>query len=57
MTRDQNYSNLTLCCLQTVATACSKVYQVNIPVVCSPSKANEDSQHNSESEYTEVSVL
>jgi len=32
---------LTLCRLQTVsATARGKVYQVNILVVCSPSKAN-----------------
>ena len=32
------------------ATARGKVYQVNILVVCSPSKAKEDSQHNSDSE-------
>ena len=48
--RDLNYSNLTLCGLQTVATARGKVYQVNILVVCSPSKVKEDSQHNSDSE-------
>ena len=43
--RDLNQSKLNLCHLRAVATACSKVYQVNILVVCSPSKANEDSQH------------
>ena len=49
--RDLNYSKLTLCRLQTVsATARGKVYQVNIFVVCSPRKAKEDSQHNSDSE-------
>ena len=32
------------------AAARGKVYQVNILVVCSPSKAKEDSQHNSDSE-------
>jgi len=48
--RDLNYSKLTLCRLQTVATARGKVYQVNVLVVCSPSKAKEDSQHNSDSE-------
>ena len=50
VTRDLNYSKLTLCRLQTVATARGKVYQVNILVVCSPSKAKEDSQRNSDSE-------
>jgi len=45
--RDLNHSKLTLCRLQAVATACSKV---NILVICSPSKANEDSQCNSDSE-------
>ena len=50
MMRDLNYSKLTLCCLQTVAMARGKVYQVNILVVCSHSKAKEDSQHNSDSE-------
>jgi len=45
-----NYSKLTLGRLQTVANACSKVYQVNILVVCSPNKANEDSQCNGGSE-------
>jgi len=44
VTRDLNYSKLTLYRLQTVAIACSKVYQVTILMVCSPSKANEDSQ-------------
>jgi len=49
--RDLNYRKLTLCHLQTVsATARGKVYQVNILVVFSPSKAKEDSQHNSDSE-------
>jgi len=48
--RDLNHSKLTLCHLQAVATACSKAYQVNILVISSPSKANEDSQHNSDSE-------
>ena len=48
--RDKNHRKLTLCHLQAVATACSKVYQVNIIVICSPSKANEDSQRNSDSE-------
>ena len=28
------------------ATACGRVYQVNILVACSPSKEKEDSQHN-----------
>jgi len=52
MMRDLNHSKLTLCRLQAVATACSKVHQVNILVICSPSKApaNEDSQHNSDCE-------
>jgi len=48
--RDLNYSKLALCRLQTVTTARGKVYQVIILMVCSPSKANEDSQHNSDSE-------
>ena len=49
--RDLNYSKLTRCRLQTVsATARGKVYQVNILVACSPSKAKEDSQYNSDSE-------
>ena len=43
-------SKLTRCRLQTFATARGKVYQVNILVVCSPRKAKEDSQDNSDSE-------
>ena len=38
MTRDLNYSKLTLYHLQTVATACSKVYQVKILVSVHPAR-------------------
>ena len=54
--RDLNHSKLTPCRLLAIATACSKVHQVNILVICSPSKANEDSQRNSDSEERLVIV-